>query len=62
MPIKGREIEATVLFADITSFSSRTADLDPAETLAFVNHFLRGFRLRHSATGQALWTSTSGMR
>ena len=38
-PVKGREIEATVLFADITRFSSRTADLDPTETLAFVNHF-----------------------
>jgi hypothetical protein len=38
-PIKGREIEASVLFADITGFSARTADLDPTETLAFVNHF-----------------------
>lgn len=38
-PVKGREIEASVLFADITSFSTRTADLDPTETLAFVNHF-----------------------
>ncbi len=38
-PVKGREIEATVLFADITGFSARTADLDPTETLAFVNHF-----------------------
>ncbi len=39
MPVKGREVEATVLFADITSFSARTASLGPAETLAFVNHF-----------------------
>jgi class 3 adenylate cyclase len=38
-PVKGREIEASVLFADITGFSARTADLDPTETLAFVNHF-----------------------
>jgi hypothetical protein len=38
-PVKGREIDAAVLFADITRFSSRTADLDPTETLAFVNHF-----------------------
>lgn len=38
-PVKGREIEATVLFTDITGFSARTADLDPTETLAFVNHF-----------------------
>ena len=39
LPVKGREIEATVLFADISGFSARTADLDPTETLAFVNHF-----------------------
>src|SRR5215212_10097850 len=39
LPVKGREIEATVLFADITAFSSRTMGLDPTETLAFVNHF-----------------------
>ncbi len=38
-PVKDREIEATVLFADITAFSARTADLDPTETLAFVNNF-----------------------
>lgn len=39
MPVKGREITATVLFADVAAFSARTAELDPAETLAFVNHF-----------------------
>lgn len=38
-PVKGREIEATVLFADITGFSRRTLDLSPAETLIFVNWF-----------------------
>jgi adenylate cyclase len=38
-PVKGREIEATVLFADITGFSARTLNLDPTETLASVNHF-----------------------
>lgn len=38
-PVKGREIEATVLFADITRFSGRTLDLSPAETLIFVNWF-----------------------
>jgi class 3 adenylate cyclase len=38
-PVKGREIDATVLFADITAFSSRTLDLSPAETLIFVNNF-----------------------
>jgi class 3 adenylate cyclase len=38
-PVKGREVEATVLFADITGFSRRTLDLSPAETLIFVNWF-----------------------
>jgi hypothetical protein len=38
-PVKGREIEATILFADITRFSGRTLDLSPAETLIFVNWF-----------------------
>jgi class 3 adenylate cyclase len=38
-PVKGREIEATILFADITAFSARTVDLDPTETLTFVNNF-----------------------
>ncbi len=38
-PVKGREIQATVLFADITGFSERTRDLSPAETLIFVNNF-----------------------
>jgi hypothetical protein len=38
-PVKGRELDATVLFADIAMFSQRTKDLGPAETLAFVNHF-----------------------
>ena len=33
------QIEATVLFADVTAFSARTADLDPTETLTFVNNF-----------------------
>lgn len=37
--VRGREIHAAVLFADISGFSARTADLDPTETLAFVNHF-----------------------
>ena len=38
-PIKGREIEAAVLFADITSFSTRTLNLTPAQTLAYVQNF-----------------------
>ena len=39
MPVKGRELDATVLFADMTSFSSRTLDMSPAETLIFVQWF-----------------------
>lgn len=38
-PVKGREIEATVLFADISSFSSRTLNLSSTETLIYVNNF-----------------------
>jgi class 3 adenylate cyclase len=38
-PVKGREIEATVLFADITAFSTRTLDLGPAATLIYVQNF-----------------------
>lgn len=38
-PVKGREIEATVLFADITGFSTRTLGLTPAATLIYVQNF-----------------------
>lgn len=38
-PVKGREIEATILFADITAFSRRTFHLTSTETLVFVNTF-----------------------
>jgi class 3 adenylate cyclase len=38
-PVKGREIEATILFCDIAAFSKRTLDLSPTETLVFVNNF-----------------------
>jgi len=38
-PVKGIELEATVLFADISSFSRRTADMSPTEILIFVNNF-----------------------
>jgi class 3 adenylate cyclase len=38
-PVKGREIEATVLFADITGFSTRTLELDPVATLIYVQNF-----------------------
>ena len=38
-PVKGREIEATVLFADISAFSTRTLGLNPAATLVYVQNF-----------------------
>lgn len=38
-PVKGREIEATVLFADISSFSTRTLNMSPAATLVYVQNF-----------------------
>ena len=37
--VKGREIKAAILFADITSFSRRTLKLSSTETLVFVNNF-----------------------
>ena len=37
--VKGRIIDAVVLFADMTSFSSRSSELSPIETLIFVNNF-----------------------
>jgi len=38
-PVKGIELEATILFADIASFSRRTKELSPIETLIFVNNY-----------------------
>lgn len=38
-PVKGREIDAVVLFADISGFSTRTLDMSPAETLVYVQNF-----------------------
>lgn len=38
-PVKGIELEATILFADISEFSRRTADMSPTEILIFVNNF-----------------------
>lgn len=38
-PVKGREIEATILFSDISGFSRRTRKLTSTETLIFVNNF-----------------------
>jgi class 3 adenylate cyclase len=38
-PVKGREVEAAIVFIDIGGFSRRTHDLSPTETLIFVNNF-----------------------
>jgi class 3 adenylate cyclase len=39
-PLKGREIEATILFADITSFSKNTECLSSTETMLYINKFI----------------------
>lgn len=38
-PVKGREIDAVVLFADVSGFSTRTVDMSPTETLVYVQNF-----------------------
>jgi hypothetical protein len=38
-PVKGREINAAILFADVASFCKRTFKLSSTETLIFVNNF-----------------------
>lgn len=38
-PVKGREVEATVLFADISAFSTRTLGMSPAAVLIYVQNF-----------------------
>ena len=38
-PVKGREIEATILFADISLFSERTKEMPPTAVLIYVNRF-----------------------
>jgi class 3 adenylate cyclase len=38
-PVKGIEFDATVLFADISAFTRRTAEMSPVEVLIFVNNF-----------------------
>ena len=53
-PVKGRVIDASIIFCDISSFSKRTSNLNPIETLIFVNNFFHGFQQRHLKTGQAL--------
>src|SRR4051794_21301256 len=47
--VKGREIEAAILFADISGFSGRTASMDSTETLIYVNNFFS-------------WMSAEGLR
>ena len=47
-PVKGVELDATVLFADITGFSTRTIDMSPAATLVYVQNFFAWI------TGEAL--------
>jgi len=39
MSIKGVQIDAAVLFAGISSFTERTAEMSPVETLTYVNQF-----------------------
>lgn len=49
--VKGREIDAAILFADISAFTSRTSSLSSAATLFLVNHFFSYISLaalRHS--------------
>jgi Adenylate and Guanylate cyclase catalytic domain len=38
-PVKGREMEAAILFIDISGFSRRTLGLTPTETLIYVQNF-----------------------
>lgn len=38
-PVKGRMLDAAVLFADVSKFSSRVAGLSPIEILIFANNF-----------------------
>ena len=61
-PVKGREIEATVLFADISGFSTRTLAMSPAATLVYVRTSSPGSPPKRSAVGPASSTSTSAMR
>ena len=41
-PVKGRELQASILFCDISGFSARSLELTPTETLALASkQFLR---------------------
>ena len=48
-PVKGREVEAAILFIDISGFSHRTLELTSTETLIFVQNFFA-------------WVTTEGLR
>jgi hypothetical protein len=52
--LKGVEIDAAILFADIRRFTERSADLDPAETLAFVNRFFTWMTAETLRTGHGV--------
>jgi hypothetical protein len=39
-PVKGREIDATVMFADMSDFTARSRELTPVQTLILVNNFV----------------------
>ncbi|MCH8152938.1 MAG: adenylate/guanylate cyclase domain-containing protein [Planctomycetes bacterium] len=51
LAVKGREIQAAILFADISAFTSRTITLSPAETLIFLNHFFTWIAAEAMRTG-----------
>jgi hypothetical protein len=53
-PVKGREIQACILFADISGFSKRTASLSSTETLAFVNHFFAWITAESMSVGPGI--------
>ena len=46
-PVKGCEIDASILFADISGFSKRTINLSSTATMFFVNHFFHGSVGKH---------------
>jgi len=53
-PVKGSEIEATILFTDIANFASRTSDLTSTETLIFVNNFFDSTYLTEDPSVRAI--------
>jgi len=53
-PVKGREIDATVLFADMGNFTARSRDLSPVETLIFVNNYVSWLTASAVAAGTGI--------